>query len=145
MLTPLVAREKELALLVDNWGRARSGDGRVVLLAGEPGIGKSRLIEALKSKLANLRAAVLEYQCSPLHAQSTLHPFAAELERAAGFCRDDDAAARHDKLEALLAGRLETMPRRHSRCSRVSSTCRTADGAPRTSRRNSARPRPSRH
>jgi class 3 adenylate cyclase/pimeloyl-ACP methyl ester carboxylesterase len=106
-LAPLVGREAELALLLDCCGRATRGGGQVVLLGGEPGIGKSRLIEALRSRLAEMPHACIECQCSPLHAQSALYPFASELERAAGFRRDDDAATRRGALAALLAQRLE--------------------------------------
>ncbi len=69
------------------------------------GIGKSRLIEALRSRLADLPHACIEYQCSPLHTQSVLHPFASELERAAGFHHEDDAATRRSALRALLVRR----------------------------------------
>ena len=105
-LTPLVGRERELAALLDAWGRARDGIGQVVLIVGEPGIGKSRLIEALRSQLAGGRADFLDYQGSPLRSQSVLHPFASELERTAGFHRKDGAAEQRCKLETLLEGRM---------------------------------------
>jgi class 3 adenylate cyclase len=105
-LAPLVGRERELGWLLDAWAKAADGEGRVALLAGEPGIGKSRLIETLKSRLTGSPHARLEYQGSPLHAQSALHPFAGELERAAGVCHEDGPRERHCKLDALLAERV---------------------------------------
>jgi class 3 adenylate cyclase/pimeloyl-ACP methyl ester carboxylesterase len=102
-LAPLVGREHEIALLLDRWMLARDGGGRVVLLAGEPGVGKSRLIEALRERLADEPHARLLYQCSPQHAGSALHPIVTQLEHAAGFRREDEAGARLAKLEALLA------------------------------------------
>jgi class 3 adenylate cyclase/pimeloyl-ACP methyl ester carboxylesterase len=105
-LAPLVGRERELGSLLDAWARAADGEGRVVLLAGEPGIGKSRLIETLKIRLAGSPPARLEYQGSPLHARSALHPFASELERAADLRREDGPEERRSKLDALLAERV---------------------------------------
>jgi class 3 adenylate cyclase/pimeloyl-ACP methyl ester carboxylesterase len=105
-LGPLVGRGRELELLLDAWAAVVGGEGRIVLLAGEPGIGKSRLIEGLRSQLAGSPHAELEYQGSPLHAQSALHPFASELERAAHLRRDDVPAEQRRKLDALLTARL---------------------------------------
>jgi class 3 adenylate cyclase/pimeloyl-ACP methyl ester carboxylesterase len=105
-LGPLVGRERELRFLLDAWAEVAGGEGRIALIAGEPGIGKSRLIEALKARLVGSLRAGLEYQGSPLHAQSALHPFATELERAAQLRRDDPPPERCRKLDALLAERL---------------------------------------
>ena len=105
--TPLVGRERELIMLAEAWDSARRGQGRVVLLGGEPGVGKSRLIQTLRSKLPDQLNSSIEFQCSPLHAQSALHPFAVEIERAAEFARDDDAKTRQRKLGALLAKRMD--------------------------------------
>jgi AAA ATPase domain/Adenylate and Guanylate cyclase catalytic domain len=102
-LTPLVGREEEIALLLRCWREAREGGGQVVLLAGEPGIGKSRIVREVRARLENEPHARRLYQCSPHHTASPLHPLIEQLERAAGFARTDPPAMRLDKLEALLA------------------------------------------
>ncbi len=101
--TPLVGREEEVELLVRRWQQAKSGEGRVVLISGEPGIGKSRLTAALSEHIETEPHTRLRYFCSPHHQDSALYPFIAQLERAAGFARDDAAEARLGKLRALLA------------------------------------------
>ncbi len=101
--TPLVGREEEVDLLLRHWNRAKSGGGRGVLLSGEPGIGKSRLTVALQERLQNEPHTRLRYFCSPHHQDSALHPTIAQLERAAGFERDDTPERKLDKLAALLA------------------------------------------
>ena len=78
-LTPLVGREQEIALLLDRWGQARDGEGQVVLLAGEPGIGKSRLVRELRGRLSEEPHIRLLYQCSPHHTTSPLHPVIEQL------------------------------------------------------------------
>jgi len=102
-LTPLVGREEEIALLLRHWQRAQSGEGQVVLLFGEPGIGKSRIARELRARLEDEPYVSRQYQCSPHHTTSPLHPVIEQMERAAGFARDDLPEARLDKLEALLA------------------------------------------
>jgi class 3 adenylate cyclase/predicted ATPase len=102
-LTPLVGRQEEIGLLLRRWERARDGEGQVVLLSGEPGIGKSRLVRELRGRLGENLHLTLTYQCSPHHRTSPLHPLIEQLERAAGFARDDPPVARLDKLETLLA------------------------------------------
>ena len=101
-LTPLVGRQEELELLLRRWEQAKLGEGRVVLLSGEPGIGKSRIAESLLAKLEGEQHARLRYFCSPHHTHSALYPFIAQLERAASFEPGDEASAKLDKLEALL-------------------------------------------
>jgi class 3 adenylate cyclase len=100
--TPLVGRDEELDLLLRRWQQAKSGEGRVVLVSGEPGIGKSRLTAALSQRIESEPHTRLRYFCSPHHQDSALYPFIGQLERAAGFARDDTNAAKLDKLEALL-------------------------------------------
>ena len=102
-LTALVGREEESELLLRRWSKAKTGEGQVVLLSGEPGIGKSRLTAALSEHIASEPHTRLRYFCSPHHQDSALYPFIAQLERAAGFARDDTADARLGKLQAMLA------------------------------------------
>jgi class 3 adenylate cyclase len=101
-LTPLVGRDEELDLLLRRWRRAAGGEGCVVLLSGEPGIGKSRLTVALAERLGGERHTRLRYFCSPQHGDSALYPIVVQLERAAGFARHDTPQAKLDRLEALL-------------------------------------------
>src|SRR3984957_6546016 len=84
-LTQLVGREEELELLVRRWSKAKTGDGQVVLLSGEPGIGKSRLTAALMERIASEPHTRLRFFCSPQHADSALYPIISQMERAAGF------------------------------------------------------------
>jgi class 3 adenylate cyclase/predicted ATPase len=102
MMTPLVAREEELELLLRRWVRARSGEGQVVLLSGEPGVGKSRLTAALVGELSQEEPVRLHYFCSPHQSNSPLHPFIAQLERASDFERSDTVTDRLNKLDDLL-------------------------------------------
>jgi predicted ATPase len=100
--TPLVGRDEELDLLLRRWQQVKSGEGRVVLVSGEPGIGKSRLTAALSQHIETEPHTRLRYFCSPHDQDSALYPFIGQLERAAGFARDDTTATKLDKLEALL-------------------------------------------
>jgi class 3 adenylate cyclase/tetratricopeptide (TPR) repeat protein len=102
-LTDLVGREEELDLLLRRWSKAKSGNGQVVLLSGEAGIGKSRLTAALLERLATEPHTRLRYFCSPQHTDSALYPIISQMERAAGFAHDDTAPAKLDKLGAVLA------------------------------------------
>jgi hypothetical protein len=102
-LTALVGREEELELLLRRWARAKAGEGQVVLLSGEAGIGKSRLTAALMEELAGEPHARLRYFCSPQHTDSVFYPIIGQFERAAGFEFDDAPQTRLDKLDALLA------------------------------------------
>ena len=102
-LSRLVGRDEEIDLLLRRWERAKAGDGQVVLISGEPGIGKSRLTAALAERLHAEPHLRLRYFCSPYHQDSALFPFIDQLGRAAGFAPDDVPAARLEKLDALLA------------------------------------------
>jgi len=102
-LSPLVGREEEIELLLRRWSRAKEGEGQTVLLSGEPGIGKSRIVASVQQRLHDEPHTRIQYFCSPHHRDSFLHPFAAQMERAAGFAREDAPAAKLDKLEELLA------------------------------------------
>lgn len=101
--TPLVGREEEIALLTRRWERAKVGDGSVVLIVGEPGIGKSRIAQTLLEQLRNEPHTRLRYFCSPHHQHSAFYPSIAQLELAAGFRREDTAETRLDKLVSVLA------------------------------------------
>jgi len=102
-LTPLIGREEEIDLLLRRWVRAQAGDGQVVLISGEPGIGKSRITGELERRLDAEPHIPLRYFCSPYHQDSALFPFVDQLGRASGFAPDDPPAAKVEKLEALLA------------------------------------------
>ncbi len=102
-LTALVGREEETELLLRRWLKAKGGEGQVVLLSGEAGIGKSRLTATMMERLATEPHTRLRYFCSPQHTDSALYPVIAQLERAAGLARDDTPQAKLDKLDAVLA------------------------------------------
>jgi predicted ATPase len=104
-LSPLIGREEELELLVRRWRRAASGEGQIVLIAGEAGIGKSRLVAALQEAIdaSGEKCERLEWFCSPHHRDSALHPVIARLERASGFVHEEAPEVRLAKLEASLA------------------------------------------
>jgi class 3 adenylate cyclase len=101
--TPLVGRDEELALLMRRWEQAKVGDGCVVLISGEPGIGKSRIAQTVVERIGAEPRTRLRYFCSPHHQDSALYPSIAQLERAAGFRREDTPEQRLDKLEVVLA------------------------------------------
>ena len=102
-LTELVGRNEELELLLRRWSKAKTGEGQVVLLSGEAGIGKSRLTAALLERLANEPHTRLRYFCSPQHTDSALYPIISQIERAAGFAHNDTPQAKLDKLDTVLA------------------------------------------
>jgi class 3 adenylate cyclase/predicted ATPase len=102
-LTPLVGRDEEIDLLLRRWARAKAGDGQVVLISGEPGIGKSRIVAALGERLAAEPHIRLRHFCSPYYRDSQLYPSIEQLRRAAGLEPDDPPDSKLRKLEALLA------------------------------------------
>jgi class 3 adenylate cyclase len=108
--SPLLGREEELALLLRLWEQAKSTAARVVLLTGEPGIGKSRLVRALRDHLAGEPHTPLSYYCSPNHLDSALYPNIQQLIRAAGFERNDTDRAKLEKLQSLLAQSSSNLP-----------------------------------
>jgi predicted ATPase/class 3 adenylate cyclase len=102
-LTELVGREEELELLARRWAKARSGEGQVVLLSGEAGIGKSRMTAALMERLTTEPHTRLRYFCSRQHTDSAFFPIIGQMERAAGFTHADTVQVKLDKLDAVLA------------------------------------------
>ena len=102
-LTELVGRDEERDLLLRRWSKAKTGEGQVVLLSGEAGIGKSRLTASLMERLASEPHTRLRYFCSPQHTDSALYPVIGQMERAAGLAHGDTAQSKFDKLDALLA------------------------------------------
>ena len=102
-LLPLIGRDEEMELILRRWKQAKSGEGQVVLLSGEAGIGKSRLSVALLEQLAREPHIRLRCFCSPQHTDSMLYPVIGEMLRAARFAHDDSQQVKTDKLDALLA------------------------------------------
>jgi predicted ATPase len=102
-LTELVGRGDEVELLLRRWERAKSAEGQVVLISGEPGIGKSRLAQHLRDRLASDPHTGLKYQCSPHYTNSALYPVVSQLSFAAGIAAEEPPPAKLDKMEALLA------------------------------------------
>jgi class 3 adenylate cyclase/tetratricopeptide (TPR) repeat protein len=109
--TKLVGREEELALLRRRWSQIKSGEGRLALIYGEPGIGKSRLAFALQQEIRGDPHHCLRLQCSPHRSQTAFYPVINQLEHAAGLSAADSDAARLDKLEALLAPSSQNLAR----------------------------------
>ncbi len=99
----LVGREEELAQLLRRWDRAKAGEGQVVQLSGEPGIGKSRILAALAERIGDEPHVSVRYQCSPHHVNDAFYPITSEIWRSAGFVSGEPATARLDKLEAMIA------------------------------------------
>jgi class 3 adenylate cyclase len=107
--TPLVGRDEEVDLLMRRWEQAKRGEGCVVLVSGEPGIGKSRIAQSVLERLSGEPHARLRYFCSPHHRDSVLYPFITQIEHAAGFDREDTAATKLGKLESVLAQSAESI------------------------------------
>ena len=104
LMTGFVGREHELNLLLERWNLAQDGEGQVVLLSGEPGIGKSRILAELRGRLEAQHATSLRLHCSPYYVNSAFYPIIDNFERALRFGRDDTADEKLDKLEALVVG-----------------------------------------
>jgi hypothetical protein len=111
-LSPVIGRDEEIDLLLARWARAQTGNGQIVLIAGEPGIGKSRLLVQLATEVANEPHTRLRCQCSPYHRDSVPHPFVVQLGRAARLAPNDPPETQLDGLEAILAPSpiMETVP-----------------------------------
>jgi len=103
-LTPLVGRELELGLLMERWQLAQEGEGQVVLLSGEPGIGKSRILSALRERLKSENANAMRFQCSPYYVNSAFWPSIDNFERVLKYARDEAPESKLDKLETLMVG-----------------------------------------
>jgi energy-coupling factor transporter ATP-binding protein EcfA2 len=107
-LTPLVGREHEYGLLRERWEQVKNGEGQAVLLSGEPGIGKSRLVQALKGRVQAEGSTCIEFHCSPYHQNSAFHPIIEHLQRVLQFTRDDSSEQKLDKLaQGLSRARLD--------------------------------------
>jgi AAA ATPase domain/Adenylate and Guanylate cyclase catalytic domain len=102
-LTELVGREEEIGILLRRWSKIKTGEGQVVLLSGEVGIGKSRLTAALLERVAAEPHTRLRYFCSPQHTDSAFYPIISQMERAARLAYDDTLQTKLDKLDVLLA------------------------------------------
>src|SRR5206468_6000981 len=100
--TRLVGRNEEVALLMRRWKQAASGEGSVVLISGEPGIGKSRITHALLEQIGEAPHIRVRQFCSPHHQSTALHPVIEHLKSAAGFRSGDTDEQRLQKLEAMV-------------------------------------------
>ncbi|WP_218508866.1 AAA family ATPase [Variovorax sp. dw_308] len=103
-LTPLIGREQEIGLLLERWALARGGQGQVVVLSGEPGIGKSRILDTFRARAESEGAKALQFQCSPYYVNSAFWPSTHNFERGLKFARNESPASRLDKLESLMVG-----------------------------------------
>src|SRR5215469_15324294 len=108
-LAPIIGREHEIGLLLERFELAKEGEGQVVLLSGEPGIGKSRMIGALRDRLGNEPYTPLNHFCSPFHINSAFYPVIKLLEHAALFDPGDLPDQKLGKLETLLAQAVENV------------------------------------
>ncbi len=109
-LTPMVGREHEMGLLLERWRQAKEGEGQVVMVMGEAGIGKSRLTEVLYERIQADGPIRVRLQCSPYHTNSALHPVIEHLERAARFEPEDPPSTRLEKVEALIGQAVPATP-----------------------------------
>jgi class 3 adenylate cyclase/tetratricopeptide (TPR) repeat protein len=103
-LTPIVGREREVALMLERWALARSGQGQMIVVSGEAGIGKSRITQAVIDEISGDDHVRMTYQCSPYHADSAFYPVTQQMAFAAGFAGSDTPDQRLDKMEALIGG-----------------------------------------
>ncbi|MEP1198855.1 AAA family ATPase [Tateyamaria sp.] len=108
-MTPIVGREREIELMTERWALARSGQGQMVIVSGEAGIGKSRITRAVIDEVANDDHTRITFQCSPYHADTAFYPVTQQMAFAAGFAPSDSADVRLDKLETLLGADQDTL------------------------------------
>ena len=129
---PLVGRDAELGVMRDRWAAARAGQGQLVLLSGEAGIGKSRIAQGLIEAIPDAYVRIV-WQCSPYHAETTLHPAIQQIARAAGFAPGEDEMGRRARLDTLLAREGVGGDARRSRgaCARRRDFYRAAPAPPR--------------
>ncbi|HVN86514.1 MAG TPA: adenylate/guanylate cyclase domain-containing protein [Candidatus Binatia bacterium] len=109
-LTPLVGREQEVGLLMDRWEQVKDGLGQVVFISGEAGLGKSRLVQVMRERLATEPHTWVECRCSAYHQDSAFHPVIEQVERLLAFHRDDSAGERARKLESVLTPYANAIP-----------------------------------
>src|ERR1700744_551711 len=102
-MTPLVGREQEVGILLDRWRLAKTRQGQVVTLSGEAGIGKSRVLAALREDIGDETLMVLRYQCSPHHINDAFYPVIGQIRRRAGFVTGETPAVRLQKLELMIS------------------------------------------
>lgn len=103
-LAPIVGRDREIGVVLRCWSLARSGRGQMLVLRGEAGIGKSRLIQAITDVVASEEHSRITYQCSPHHTESAFYPLIHQMSLTAGFVADDSNSQRLSKMETMLAG-----------------------------------------
>jgi class 3 adenylate cyclase/tetratricopeptide (TPR) repeat protein len=118
-LIEFIGRSSEVSLLLERWAMARDGEGQVVLLTGEAGIGKSRICQTLRERLAGERHAVVLLQCSPYHSSSALHPLVQYLERTTGITPADTPELRGQKLERLMGPQMGLSRQSHGQLLRL--------------------------
>jgi len=109
-IVPLVGREEELSILLRRWDRAKRNEGQIVVVSGEPGIGKSRLVQDLLKQISGEPHVRIDYQCSPLHVDSAFHPVIAQISRDAGLEAQDLPEQKIEKLRAALMLRGDSAP-----------------------------------
>ena len=102
-MTPFVGREHEVGILMDRWRQAKTGRGQVIALSGEAGIGKSRVLAALREQIGGETLMVLRYQCSSHHINDAFYPVIGQIWRGAGFVSGETPAERLQKLETMIA------------------------------------------
>ncbi len=132
-ISPVVGREAEISLLKDRWQSACSGEGQVVLLSADAGMGKSRIAQVMRDHVAGMPHVAVRYQCSPFHRNSALYPAIAQLRHAAGLASVESAAEKLDRLEGAGApgGRQPTS--RRWRCWPISCRSRSRVAIPSSS------------